>query len=315
MNKRAVLESVLSTLSKCFIVLIIAVVICIALSGVRMVKSGEVAVVLRFGKIVGDTPEEQIHKPGILFCLPYFIDEVVTIPVDRVMQQTVTTHYSEGTIENWRSSGYLITGDQNIALVSASAKYSITDPVEYSLHTKDVPAIVNACISNAMIEVSARTSVDDILTSGKLAYADSVTKLAEQKLKKAGVGVSLQTIELTQVSMPEEVRDVYDGVNAATVKGSTMVEEAYQYRNTKLPHAESIANNLLSTAKSEYSSAVSGATSDLSEFWGVYDEYAENPEQVKSRIYNEKMAQILASIGSVRMVDDGNSEIYINWGG
>lgn len=315
MNKRAVLESVLNTLSKCFIVLIIAVVICIALSGVRMVKSGEVAVVLRFGRIVGDTPEEQIHEPGILFCLPYFIDEVVTIPVEKVMQQTVVTHYTEGTIENWRSSGYLITGDQNIALVSASAKYSITDPIAYSLYMSDVSAVVNAAVSNAMIEVSAQTAVDDILTSGKLAFADSVTKKAQDKLSAVGAGVTLQTIELTQVAMPEEVREVYDGVNSANIKASTKVEEALQYKNVQIPYAESIANSLLTSAKTDYNSAVSAATTDLSEFWGVYDEYLANPDQVKSRIYNEKMAKILSIIGSIRMVDDGDSDIYINWGG
>lgn len=313
--KRAVLESVLNTLSRCFIVLIIVVLVCIALSGVRMVKSGEVAVILRFGRIVGDTPEEQIHQPGILFCLPYFIDEVVTIPVDSVIQQTVLTHYTDGEIQNWKDSGYLMTGDQNIALVSASAKYAISDPIAYSLYVNDVSAMVNACISNAMVELSAQTAVDDILTSGKVEFADSVTKMAQEKLDTVGAGVSLQALELTNVTMPQEVRDVYEGVNAATVKASTLVQEAYQYRNTNIPYAESIAKSLISNTNSEHAMAISGAQSELAEFWGVKEEYEANPDTVKARIYNEKLAKVLAAIGSVRMVDDGDSDIYINWGG
>ena len=120
MKKKTLLEDILTTVSRCFVVLIIIVLLCIAFSGVRIVKSGEVAMVLRFGKIVGDTPEEQIHNPGLLLCFPYFIDEVVTVPVGSVIQQTVTTHYTDGAIDKWSNSGYVITGDQNIALISAS---------------------------------------------------------------------------------------------------------------------------------------------------------------------------------------------------
>lgn len=311
--KKAVLESVLNTLSRCFIVLIIVVLVCIALSGIRMVNSGEKAVILRFGKLVGDSPEEQLHEPGILFCFPYFIDEIVTIPTDSVIQQTVLTHYTEGAIENWKTSGYLITGDQNIALVSASVKYVISDPIAYALYVSDVSTMVSSSVSNAMIESAAQSSVDSILTSGKLEFSQDISARAQEQLDRAGVGVSIQALELTNVAMPEEVRAEYEGVNAATVKASTLKEEAYQYRNTNIPYGESIAKNLISSANSQYASAVAAAESDLSEFWGVLDEYAEHPDTVKARIFNEKMAEALAKIGVVRMVDDGDSKIFIDW--
>jgi membrane protease subunit HflK len=311
--KKNVLESILSTLSKCFIVLIIVVVICIALSGIKMVKSGEVAVVLRFGKIVGNTPEEQIHKPGLLFCFPYFIDEVVTIPVENVIQQNVTTHFTEGEITNWKESGYLVTGDQNIALVSASAKYMISDPISYSLYVNDAASIVNACISNAMIEAAAQSNVDDILTAGKVEFADDITSHAQAHLDRIGIGVTLQPIELTSVTMPEEVREVYENVNASTVKASTLVAEAQQYKNTNIPYAESIAKNYLATAKGNYAQALSAAETDLATFWGVVEEYEGNPDKVRARIFNEKMALALNAIGKVRLVDDGDSKIMVDW--
>jgi len=311
--KKAFLEDVLTTVSRCFVILVILVLIGIAFSGVRVVKSGEVAMILRFGKLVGDTPEEQIHEPGLLFCFPYFIDEVVTVPIDSVIQQTVTTHYTEGEIENWSSSGYLITGDQNIALVSASVKYVISDPVAYALYVNEVSSIIDASVSNAMLEAAACTAVDDILTSGKEAYGISVSKEAQRKLDAAGVGIALQSIELTNVTMPEEVREVYDKVNAATVEASTLLEEAEQYKNTMLPYAEYVANSILSSANSNYASSVSAARSDLAEFWGVIEEYTATPDVVKARLYNEKMAKALTKIGQVRLVDDGDSKIFISW--
>ena len=310
--KKAFLEDVLAIVSKCFVVLIVVVLFCIALSGVRVVKSGEVAMVLRFGKLVGDTPEEQIHEPGILFCFPYFIDEVVTIPTDNVIQQTVETHYTEGEIIDWSNSGYLITGDQNIALISASVKYTVTDPVAYALYINQVSGIIDACISNAMLETAACTNVDDILTVGKEAYANAVIEEAQRKLTLAGTGMSLQAIELTNVSMPEEVRAVYDAVNASVVQASTMLENAKQYSSTKVPQAEAAADITISRATAAYNAAISEAKANLTEFWGILEEYESNPDAVRARIYVEKMTQVLQKIGNVRVVTDDESKIIIN---
>lgn len=311
--KKAFLEDVLTAVSRCFCVAILVVVLCIAFSGVRIVKSGEVALVLRFGKLVGDTPEEQIHEPGLLFCFPYFIDEVVTVPVESVMQRSVVTHYSKGQISDWKSSGYVITGDQNIALLSASVKYIISDPVSYALYVNEAASMIDACISNSMLEVAARTAVDDILTAGKESYAADVYAESQRKLDEAGIGVTLQALELTEVSMPEEVRETYDAVNAATVQASTLLEEALQYRNTLIPNAEAIASSIVSGANAQYKTKISAATNDLSEFWGLLEEYQATPDVVKTRIYNERMAQALMKIGQVRLVDDGDSKIFIDW--
>ena len=136
---------------------------------------------------------------------------------------------------------------------------------------------------------------------------------AVRPASSAEMGITLQSLELTNVSMPQEVRDVYENVNAATVEASTRLEGAHQYYNTVIPYAQSVANSVLTAASSSYSSALSAATSDLAEFWGVLDEYTASPASVKARIYNEKMAQALAKIGQVRLVDDGDGKIFIKW--
>lgn len=305
-------EDVLSTLSRCFAVLVVLVLACIALSGVRVVKSGEVAVILRFGKLVGETAEEQIHQPGLLFCFPYFIDEVVTVPTGNIIEQVVDRHYTLALIET-KESGYVITGDQNIAHIYACIKYTISDPVAYALNIGSVSSVIDACISNSMLEVASHTSVDDILTSGKEAYTVAVLEEAQRKLDAVGAGVTIQAIELTDVKMPEDVRETYEQVNAATVEASTLLKEAQQHRNTLIPYAESRASSIVSTASYSYSTAISAATSDLSEFWGILEEYEAQPETVRARLYNEKMASALSRIGKVLLVNDGDGKIFINW--
>ena len=75
-NKNAIFADILSSLSKYFLIAVVVMVAAICLSGVRFVKSGNVALVLRFGELVGKTPEEQIHEPGLLLAFPYIIDAI-----------------------------------------------------------------------------------------------------------------------------------------------------------------------------------------------------------------------------------------------
>ena len=146
-KQKTLFADVLETVTKYFLILVIVVVLFILLSGIRMVESGNVAVVLRFGKLVGESYEEQIHEPGLLFTFPYFIDEVITIPSGQVIQQSVTTHYTSGKIDSTKG-GYLITGDQNIAIVSASVKYTVTDPVAYTTYVKDISKLIDGVYPN-----------------------------------------------------------------------------------------------------------------------------------------------------------------------
>lgn len=311
-RKKSLFADILTTVTKYFLILVVFVVLFICMSGIRVVKSGEVAVVLRFGKIVGETYEEQIHEPGLLFAFPYIIDEVITIPTESIMETTVTTHYTAGQMTSLRNNGYVITGDQNIAVLSATVKYVISDPVAYALYIKDINSIINAFVSNAMIEEAAAISVDTLLTSGKDAYGTQIMRHAQDKLSMMETGIIISTIELTNVSMPAEVREYYEQVNAANVQYSTMIEEAKAYRENLIPAAEARVDTLISEANANYASKVAAANTDLAEFWGLLEEYNTNPAVVKTRIYSAKISAAIAKIGTVRVVQDGDSHIFIN---
>ena len=312
MKKNLLFEDILRTVSRYFVVIIIAVVLIICCSGIRFIKSGEQAIILRFGRIVGDTPEEQIHDAGVLFAFPYIIDKVITIPTGSIHEFTVNTHYTEGEMTTYDRNGYVITGDNNIAILSASVKYTISDPVAYALSVKDPQYIINAAVSNSMINVAAGYAVDDILTTGKDAYTKAVLDMSQKKLDETGIGIKLSHLELTRVSMPEEVRDIYELVNSTNIQASTLIEQARQYYETRIPGAEAEANSLVAEARANYSNYTAAANSDLYEFYGVLDEYNANPDVVRVRLYNNAITNIIRKIGAVKIVDGSDSKIIIN---
>jgi regulator of protease activity HflC (stomatin/prohibitin superfamily) len=154
--------------------------------------------------------------------------------------------------------------------------------------------------------------VDAILTSGKEEFSQKTIKAAQEKLDIVQAGVTINNLELTKVSMPKEVVSVYNDVNAATVQASTIMENAQKYMDTTIPAAEAEASQLVSDANTYYSNSVSVANQDLAEFWGVLEEYRANKSVVKARIYNEKVAKAISKIGTVKVVQDGDSKIFIN---
>ena len=168
MKKNNVFSQILTQVTKYLVVLVVLAFLGICLSGVRVVESGNVALILRFGQLVGDTREEQIHEPGLLLAMPYIIDEVVMVPTGSVIEQSVTTYYTPDG-EKTTQGGYVVTGDENIAVLSASVKYVIDDPVAYALHVNQVEQMINGAVSNAMLCQAAGSDVDALLTSGRIA--------------------------------------------------------------------------------------------------------------------------------------------------
>ncbi len=310
-NENALFTDILSSLTKYFKIAVIIMLFVICFSGVRFVKSGNVALVLRFGSLVGNTYEEQVHEPGLLLAFPYIIDEVVMVPTGSVVEQKVTTHYTEGYMQGWKDNGYVITGDQNIAVISAAVKYKIVDPVAYALNVKEIDKIVNGSVSNAMVETAANMSADDILTSGKEQYINGTIAKAQEKLDIAQTGIKIANLELTKVSMPKDVVGIYEKVNAAAVEASTIIENAEKYRDTTIPAAESASATLVSDANSEYSASVSEANKSVAEFWGLLEEYKLNRAVVRTRIHNEKISEAISKIGKVKVVQEGDSKIII----
>ena len=315
-KKNAVFEDVITTVSRCFIVLVVIVVICIGFSGIRFVNPGEVAIVLRFGKVVGDTPEEQIHESGILFAFPYIIDEVVTVPTGTIMERVIETHYTDGSVDtSINNCGYVITGDNAIAIMRVSVKYTITDPVNYALRIKDAEKMIDACVSNAMLEKAASINSDDLLTTGKEAFGAEVRKLAQRNIDSNKIGVTLSSFEFVNITAPVDVKDYYDRVTAEVIKQEQAIKTATQAATQTKIEAEAEKNRLIAEAESEKSKKVSAANTDLAEFWGVKEEYEKSYASrvtVKTRIKNDKLTQAVSSIGRIIAVKDGDGHIIIN---
>src|SRR5262245_64024666 len=97
-------------------------------TGVAQVRPGERGVVRRFGRVVA-TP-----GPGLWVGLPWGLDAVDRVPVEKVRQVRVGFRRESEEADDPTPPGQLLTGDQNLVNVAAVIDYAVRpdDVVDYS---------------------------------------------------------------------------------------------------------------------------------------------------------------------------------------
>jgi len=281
----------------------------IALSGIYRVESSQTAIVLRFGKIVGNTGEKQIKKPGLHFALPFFIDRVIKIPAHTVQEIEVTTHYKpQGSVisPDIDKNGYVITGDKNIALVKAKIKYQINDPVRYTLFISDAGKIIDGIISGELTRIAANSDVDSILTSGRARLSSDVTRNSQELIDALKLGILISGVELTEITAPAETIRYFEEVRNASIYKATNYQRAQEYASTRILGAQAAAATLKQTAVSEQALRLSMARDEMAEFNGLYDQYARNPQIIMSGTFRQRVGAVLKKAGKSVVLPAGS---------
>lgn len=305
-------EKVLKRVMNGFKWILLVAFVALICTGIFRVESDEVALILRMGHLVGNTPEEQILQPGLHFAFPYVIDEVVHVPVGKIRETTVSTHNSTGSAisRNINRSGYLLTGDNNIVLMEAVVKYRIDDPIAFALECADPESMINTIVSGAMLEYTTRLDVDSVLTTGKATLAENIKSDAQKHLDAVNCGVTLTNVELTRIAPPEEVRADFDAVNAASVRKNTLIQSANQYRESIIPAAQAQANQAVETATADRQTLTARAQSDFAVFDGLVEQYEISPESVYDSNLRKRIADVVKSM-SVYVVDENTPRVVL----
>src|SRR5581483_10965163 len=98
-------------------ILLVVFIVAYLLTGVVQIRPGERGVVRRFGRLLAERLE-----PGLSIQLPWGMDRVDTVAVDRV--QSVTVGYQQDdSFGETMPSGQLLTGDHNLVNVQAILTY------------------------------------------------------------------------------------------------------------------------------------------------------------------------------------------------
>ena len=248
------------------------------------------AVVTTFGKVT------DVTDAGLHFKLPFGIQKAQKVDVN--VYQKIELGYvtdANGNTTTVEQESAMITGDYNIVHIDFFVEYRISDPVKYLYSSNNAPVILKNLIQSQVRNVVGSTSVDAVLTDGK---AD-----IQQQVKNLVVDVRIQDAD----PPTEQVREAFKNVETAKQNAEAVVNEAMAYQNAQLPAAEAEAIQLLKNAEFLKKSRINEAIEQVAMFEAMYEEYAQNPEITRSRMYYELISQILPGVKVYINTGDGES--------
>ncbi len=269
------------------------------------VGAEEVGVVLRFGRFVGT------REPGLRFKLPYPIETVRKVPVQRQLklefgfrtaEAGVRTRYSP---EQFDDESLMLTGDLNVADVEWTLQYRVADPYQYLFKVRDVDGTLRYMNEAVMRQVVGDRSVNEVLTVGRQEVASEVERRLQEMCDQYENGVRVEQIVLQNVTPPDEVKPSFNEVNQAQQEKERRINEARTDYNQVIPKARGEAQRTVQEAEGYATDRVNRAEGDAAAFRALLAEYRKSPEVTRRRLYLETMADVFPKVKEKVILDEG----------
>jgi len=302
--------------------LLLLLVIGIVLTAFYQVEPEGKAVVKRFGKVIGDPSE-----PGLHVKMPFGIDKVTFVETERVQKEefgfrlnTASANSGFGSSRNTTrgstsrqnseaaEESMILTGDLNVIIVKWVVQYKIDDPDRW-LHQVHNQVESIRDISEAVMR---RAVGNRLLTRGRAELAEEVRSEMQRILdseddESYNMGVRIVAVELQDVIPPLEVQDSFNEVNKAEAERERLVYDADKLRKELVLAAEGEAKRLVSEAEGYRASVTNEAIGAVARFNAIYEQYKQNPEVTRQRMYIESVGGALSQAGRVLVVEDGGT--------
>ena len=285
-----------------FVLIALAVVVVLigAMTCFYTVDDKQQAVVTTLGRV------SDITDPGLHFKLPFGLQQVDKVDVN--VYQKIELGYetnSDGSTSTKDSESVMITGDYNIVNVDFFVEYKISDPVAYLYSSNDPELILRNLIQSQIRNVVGSSNVDSVLTDGKESIQMQVKELVSQILQEYEIGLTLVDVRIQDSEPPtDDVIEAFKSVETAKQQAEAVVNEAIAYQNAQLPNAQAQADQLINNAEYLKTKRINEAIEQVAMFTAMYEEYAQNPDITKSRMYYEAISEILPDV-----------KLYINTAG
>lgn len=275
------------------VLIVLIVIVALSLIGTCFytVDDKQQAVVTTFGKVT------DVTDAGVHFKLPFGIQSVRKVDVN-VYQKIELGYSSAGsgyTVDESEST--MITGDYNIVNVDFFVEYKISDPVQYLYSSNSPELILRNLIQSQVRNVVGSSTVDAVLTDGKENIQMQVKELVTQILQDYDIGLTLVDVKIQDAEPPtQDVIEAFKAVETAKQQAQAVINDAKAYQNAQLPQAQAQADQLIQNADYLRQKRINEAVEQVAMFEAMYEQYAQNPQITRTRMYYEAISQVLPGV-------------------
>jgi membrane protease subunit HflK len=245
------------------------------LSGVFQVNAAERGIVLRFGRLV------HVYPQGLHMRLPWPIETTTKVNVEYL-----------------NSSAYqarVLTSDVNLVELRFAVQYRLSDPIKYLFKVHDPEGTLNEVSESAIREVVGRSTLDEVLVGGTRPQIPQRAKeLIQRTLDFYNTGITISTVNLTDVQVPEAVIPTQRDANKALADQERTIKDAQAFANSILPGAQGAASRIGQEAQAYRATAIAQAQGQAASFTQILDAYNQAPEVTRRRLYLDAIESVLA---------------------
>lgn len=257
--------------------LILVAVVALALwlaSGIFQIKAAEQGVILRFGKLV------DIRNQGAGWRWPWPIETLIKVNVASVQSSEYKSR--------------VLTSDVNLVDLRFAVQYQLSDPKKVLFQVKDPEATLSEVSEMAIREVVGRSELDDVLV-GKTRpeITRRAKELIQHTLDTYNTGITITTVNLTDVQVPEAVIPSQRDANKALADQERFVKESQAYANSIIPVAQGAAARMQQDAEAYKSQITAIAEGRAARFLELEQAYAQAPEVTRKRLYMDTIENVL----------------------
>lgn len=306
-GSQALAEALGSSFAIVKVVMVLMVVVFFG-SGFFQVGPSEKAVILRFGKPIGEGSKALLTS-GLHWSLPYPIDEVVKIPITEIQKVSsnngwyLTTPEAElsevempaGASLNPAVDGYAITADRNIIHTRATLYYHIDDPIRFVFDFASASNTVQNALNNALLFTAAKFNVDDILTRDVAGFHDAVLQRVSELTDREQLGIVIDQCEVQSIP-PRQLKEVFAMVTTARENRNKLLNEAHTYENQILNQSGAQATSVTNAAAAERARYVDSITAEAKRFGDLLPQYQVNPNLFEQMTFVQAMGQVFTNV-------------------
>jgi membrane protease subunit HflK len=263
--------------------------------GWYLLEPGQHALVFRFGRHVGTETDDGLH-----FHLPSPIERHEVVNVSSVQREEFGVGAgSDEETEQERHEAAMQTSDNNIVYLGFVVQYRIKDAFQARYRVARPRETLRDAAQAAVREVVGRTTIDGVLSDKRGDVEVESLQILQAILDGYQSGLVATGLQLQEVQPPNEVRDAFDDVLAASQDRSRLINEAQGYANEVVPRARAEASEVLAQAAAYREAKVAEARGVSQRFTALLAEYRRAPEVTKRRLYLETMEEVLPRVEKV----------------
>ena len=228
-------------------------------SNVRRVDSHEEALTLRLGRL-----QPEIRDPGLVWAMPFPIDEIVPLPTKQSNTFTVESHsfkrrpdeigeplkfisWPPGRGLHPSLDGALMTADTGLVHVNWKITYKIDHVDRYasnilnsnilSKKTEAAKDLIRTFVETVGIHVASEVTADEMIRTRVEYVQDEIRQRVNDRLVGVDSGITVTRVEMHEPTPPIAVRGSFDATQRAENIKRKQIQDAKQAKTRILNEA------------------------------------------------------------------------------